>query len=80
MPGDDYERLEGLLLLWDRVKFARAPLTPLEATRCEEAVEGYVRRTAQTRLDAARVAAAPQPPPGGAPPVGPAPPPAPEAA
>jgi len=80
MPGDDYERLEGLLLLWDRVKFARAPLTPLEATRCEEAVEGYVRRTAQTRLDAARVAAAPEPPPGGAPPVGPAPPRAPEAA
>jgi hypothetical protein len=79
MPGDDYERLEGLLLLWDRVKFARAPLTELEATRCEEAVEGYVRRTAQTRLDAARVATAPQPPPGGAPPVGPVPP-TPEAA
>jgi hypothetical protein len=80
MPGDDYERLEGLLMLWDRVKFARAPLTELEATRCEEAVEGYVRRAAQTRLDAARVAAAPEPPPGGAPPVGPAPPSAPEAA
>jgi len=81
MPGDDYERLEGLLMLWDRVKFARAPLTEFEAARCEEAVEGYVRRTAQLRLDAARVAAAPAPPPGGgAPPHGPAPPTAPEAA
>jgi hypothetical protein len=67
MPGDDYERLEGLLQLWDRVKFARAPLTEQEAARCEEAVEGYVRRTAQSRLDAAR-AAPPPPPPGGAPP------------
>ena len=78
LPGDDYDRLEGLLQLWDRVKFARAPLTEAEATRCEEAVEGHVRRTAQARLDATRVAAAP--PPGGAPPRGPTPPRAPEAA
>jgi len=53
----DLERLEGLLGLWDRVKFARAPLTELEATRCEEAVEGYVRRAAQARLEAEAAAA-----------------------
>jgi len=56
MPEDDYERLEGLLQLWDRVKFARAPLTEAEAGRCEEAVEAYVRRTAQARQAAARAA------------------------
>lgn len=56
LPEDDYERLEGLLLLWDRVKFARAPLTVEEATRCEEAVEGYVRRVQQARLDAMQAA------------------------
>lgn len=72
MPEDDYDRLEGLLQLWDRVKFARAPLTEQEAARCEEAVEAYVRRTAQSRLDAQRTVA---PPPGA-----PAPPSAPEAA
>ena len=53
----DLERLEGLLGLWDRVKFARAPLTEEEATRCEEAVEGYVRRVAQARLEAEAAAA-----------------------
>jgi hypothetical protein len=53
----DLERLEGLLGLWDRVKFARAPLTEEEAARCEEAVEGYVRRTAQARLEAEAAAA-----------------------
>jgi hypothetical protein len=53
----DLERLEGLLGLWDRVKFARAPLTEVEATRCEEAVEGYVRRVAQARLEAEAAAA-----------------------
>ncbi len=77
LPEDDFERLEGLLSLWDRVKFARAPLTEAEAARCEEAVEAFVRRVAQARLAATRagVAAAP-----GAP-SGPAPgPPAPEAA
>jgi hypothetical protein len=54
---DDLERLEGLLGLWDRVKFARAPLTEQEAVRCEEAVEGYVRRVAQARLEAEAAAA-----------------------
>ena len=54
---DDLERLEGLLGLWDRVKFARAPLTEAEATRCEESVEGYVRRVAQARLEAEAAAA-----------------------
>ncbi len=57
LPEGDYERLEGLLMLWDRVKFARAPLTVEEAARCEEAVEGYVRRVQQARLDAAQAAA-----------------------
>ncbi len=77
LAADDLGRLEGLLALWDRVKFARAPLTEAEATRCEEAVEGYVRRVAQARLEAAaRVAAARA----AASPGGPAKPPAPEAA
>ncbi len=40
----DVERLEGLLGLWDRVKFARAPLGVEEAHRCETAVEALVRR------------------------------------
>ncbi len=40
----DVERLEGLLGLWDRVKFARAPLGLEEARRCESAVETLVRR------------------------------------
>ena len=93
-PEDDLQRLEGLLGLWDRVKFARAPLTEAEAVRCEEAVEGYVRRVAQARFDAeaaaaraaaARAAAPPAPsrgsrqPPRGRPP-GRRPPSAPEAA
>jgi len=74
----DLERLEGLLGLWDRVKFARAPLTEAEAIRCEDAVEAYVRRVAQARLEAeaaaaraaaARAAAAP--PGGSKPPTGP---------
>jgi len=53
----ELERLEGLLGLWDRVKFARAPLTEAEATGCEAAVEAYVRRVAQGRLDAEAAAA-----------------------
>jgi hypothetical protein len=57
MKDDDLERLEGLLALWDRVKFARAPLTEAEAKRCEDAVEGHVRRVAQARLEAAAAAA-----------------------
>lgn len=88
MEEADLERLEGLLALWDRVKFARAPLTEAEAKRCEDAVESYVRRVAQARFEAVAAAAraaaarasskAPGAPsaPGGAPP----PPPAPEAA
>ena len=78
MPEDDFERLEGLLALWDRVKFARAPLTEAEATRCEQAVESYVRRVAQARMDAAaaaeraaRARAGGQLPPGGTPPTAP---------
>jgi hypothetical protein len=57
MPEDDVERMEGLLALWDRVKFARAPLTEAEAKRCEDAVEAHVRRVAQARLEAAAAAA-----------------------
>jgi hypothetical protein len=44
LPGEDVERLEGLLGLWDRVKFARAPVGIDEAHRCEDAVEALVRR------------------------------------
>ncbi|HEV2104133.1 MAG TPA: DUF4129 domain-containing protein, partial [Candidatus Eisenbacteria bacterium] len=44
VPAEDLDRLEGLLGLWDRVKFARAPLTVEEAGRSEQAVEGVVRR------------------------------------
>lgn len=44
LPADDVNRLEGLLGLWDRVKFARAPLGIEEAVRCEAAVESLVRR------------------------------------
>ena len=54
---DELERLEGLLGLWDRVKFARAPLTETEARGCEQAVEAYVRRVAQARLEAEATAA-----------------------
>jgi hypothetical protein len=57
LPSDDLERLEGLLGLWDRVKFAPWPLTEAEAGRCEEAVEGYIRRVAQARLEAQAAAA-----------------------
>jgi hypothetical protein len=76
----DLERLEGLLGLWDRVKFARAPLTETEAVRGEESVEAYVRRVAQARLDAeaaaarsaaARAAAGGSDGAGGKPPTGP---------
>jgi hypothetical protein len=43
------QRLEGLLGLWDRVKFARAPLDADEAGRCEAAVELLVRRRERPR-------------------------------
>ena len=58
LPDGELERLEGLLGLWDRVKFARAPLTEAEAVRCEEAVESLVRRTIQARHEAEAAAAA----------------------
>lgn len=44
LAPEDVARLEGLLGLWDRVKFARAPLDIDEARRCEGAVETLVRR------------------------------------
>ncbi|MFI5370061.1 MAG: DUF4381 domain-containing protein [Candidatus Eisenbacteria bacterium] len=40
---EDLQRLTALLRLWDRVKFAREPLTVEEAARSEDAVESYVR-------------------------------------
>lgn len=75
---EDLERLEGLLALWDRVKFARAPFTLAGAQRAEEAVEAHVRAAQQARLAAeerARATAAQQaamrPSPGDATPPGP---------
>ncbi len=44
LEPSDLVRLELLLSLWDRVKFARAPLDRSEAERCESAVEALVRR------------------------------------
>ena len=38
------ERVAGLLAAWDRVKFARAASTPVEARWAEDAVEGLARR------------------------------------
>lgn len=73
----DLQRLEALLALWDRVKFARAPLSTDEALRTEEAVESYIRREAQARLDAdasARAEAAARAGRAVPPPVGTAPP------
>jgi hypothetical protein len=49
LEADDVQRLEGLLGLWDRVKFARAPLSVPEAQRCESAVEQFVRRRDRPR-------------------------------
>jgi hypothetical protein len=49
LEPEDVTRLEGLLGLWDRVKFARAPLDAGEAHRCEEAVERLVRRRESPR-------------------------------
>lgn len=46
---DDVRQLEGLLGVWDRVKFARAPLTVPEAERAEQAVEAFIRRGAPDR-------------------------------
>lgn len=47
LPKEDQQRLTGLLRVWDRVKFARAPLTPEEAIKSEQAVESFVRRPAR---------------------------------
>ncbi len=49
LSAEDVRRLEGLLGLWDRVKFARAPLDAGEADRCEIAVESLVRRRESPR-------------------------------
>jgi hypothetical protein len=70
-PEADVERLAGLLSLWDRVKFARAPLTEAEAERCEDAVEGYVRSYGQARLEVAAAALAASSRAPGAPPTAP---------
>ena len=43
---DDLDQLSGLLGMWDRVKFARAPLSQGEAERAEEAVDSFLRRHA----------------------------------
>lgn len=40
----DVQRLSGLLRTWDRVKFAREPMSVEEAGKTEEAVEAFVRR------------------------------------
>jgi hypothetical protein len=44
LSSEDVRRLAGLLRVWDRVKFAREPLTVDEAHRAESAVEAFVRR------------------------------------
>uniref|UniRef100_A0A832MMH7 Protein BatD n=1 Tax=Eiseniibacteriota bacterium TaxID=2212470 RepID=A0A832MMH7_UNCEI len=44
--GGEIERVEGLLRFWDRVKFARAPITVAEARAAEDAVEDLIRRHA----------------------------------
>lgn len=46
LESDDLQRLSGLLRVWDRVKFARAPLGIDEARQAEVAVETFVRRGA----------------------------------
>ena len=43
LANENVQRLTALLRLWDRVKFAREPLTVEEAQRTEGAVEAYVR-------------------------------------
>lgn len=50
---DRLERLSALLALWDRVKFARAPLTVAEARRAEDAVEAFVSRPDQVPREVA---------------------------
>jgi hypothetical protein len=47
-PAADLSRLEGLLRLWDRIKFARASSTLDESRRTEGAVEALVRAPGET--------------------------------
>ncbi len=57
LPNEDLQRLTALLRLWDRVKFAREPLTVEEAHRTEGAVEAFVRaKEAPPAATAGRVA------------------------
>jgi hypothetical protein len=44
LDAESLQRLAGLLRVWDRVKFAREPMTVDEAIRTEAAVEAFVRR------------------------------------
>ncbi len=44
LDPEDLKRLSGLLRVWDRVKFAREPMTLGEAGRAEIAVEALIRR------------------------------------
>ncbi|MGH7730201.1 MAG: hypothetical protein ACRENJ_03025, partial [Candidatus Eiseniibacteriota bacterium] len=44
LEPDDLMRLSGLLRIWDRIKFARAPFTLDEAIRAERAIETFLRR------------------------------------
>lgn len=53
LGADRLERLSALLALWDRVKFARAPLTVAEARRAEDAVEAFVARPDQAPREVA---------------------------
>jgi hypothetical protein len=53
LEAADLQRLAGLLRVWDRVKFAREAFTADEASRTEEAVEGFVHRGASPRSEQA---------------------------
>jgi hypothetical protein len=53
---EDLQQLAGLLRIWDRVKFARAPSSPEEATRAEQAVETMARRALRNASPAERAA------------------------
>jgi hypothetical protein len=50
LEAADVQRLSGLLRTWDRVKFAREPMTVEEAGKTEEAVEAFVRRPDQRQV------------------------------
>lgn len=56
LAREDLEQLAGLLRIWDRVKFGRAPSSPDDASRAEQAVENLARRalpSAAPRAEAA---------------------------